>query len=663
MTEEYEGVTDEQFIEQLADYLSQHHLEQILVLLPNSTYIQSLESSDMHDFFMKRPDTFVPLLKRAIINIIIENNAGFSHDNIEKEYSNLKINLSSESRQTLSNIKSESVNSPVIFNCVITGLNPREVYIERASYRCQKGCAEGEMNASCNSKRELPFMACPRCGEQLIVVSDRSIYKYFQRAVLQEPPEESKKGNPLESDAVLTDTQVGDATVGDRKQIIGILRPLVDKKSLANNQHKIIIDVKSIDDLEGKQELLPTPEEIEKYKLASQSSDFLTKLAKSFAPEIFADDLLLDVKKTMLLCLAGGVKTDRKRGDINILLLGDPSMAKSTLLKFANTIIKKSMYASGRGTSAAGLTIGIVKRHDGTAIAQAGVLPLCNDGFAFIDELDKMNPNDRSGLHETMEQQSCSIAKAGIAMTLPARTAIIAAANPKGGKWNDGIQVVDNINLMPTLLSRFDLKWCIRDIVARGTDELKASHILNEYSNETVSEFSPIDLQKFLNHIRKARPVLSPEAKEQLRKFYVKIRQKSIAEEQAIIDTRQIESLIRMAFAHAKIYFKPIVTMEDIDVITSLYESSLASFGFDLQSGDVHMKTFEQGDRDNQIELWWKVWNNVKNKDTNHVDYKQFMDELSEYDKVWTEPKIERFWNKLHMDGKIIMKKDGWLKV
>jgi len=123
------------------------------------------------------------------------------------------------------------------------------------------------------------------------------------------------------------------------------------------------------------------------------------------------------------------------------------------------------MYTSGRGASAAGITIGIVKRPDGTSIAQAGILPLCDKGFAFIDELDKMNPNDRSGLHKAMEQQTVSISKAGHSMTLPARTAIIAAANPKGGKWNEQAPVVDNINLMPTLLSRFDIKWCIRDII------------------------------------------------------------------------------------------------------------------------------------------------------------------------------------------------------
>jgi len=527
--------------------------------------------------------------------------------------------------------------------------------------RCTRGCPEGDTNINCNSKRELPLLACTNCGERLEVVSDRSVYKYFQRAVLQEPPEESKKGNPIEMDAILSDTQVGDATVGDRKEVIGILRPLVDKKSLLANQHKLIIDVKSINDLEGQNELLLSPEELEKFKTESQSIEFLTNLAKSFAPEIFADDLLMDVKKVLLLCLAGGVGTERKRGDINILLLGDPSMAKSTLLKFANMIVKKSMYTSGRGSSAAGLTIGIVKRHDGTAIAQAGVLPLCNNGFAFIDELDKMNPNDRSGLHETMEQQSCSIAKAGIAMTLPAKTAIIAAANPKGGKWNDNMQVVDNINLMPTLLSRFDLKFCIRDVVARGTDELKATHILDEYSNKITSQYSPEDLQKFLNYIRKLRPVLSQEAKEELRTFYVKIRQKSIAEEQAIIDTRQIESLVRLAFAHAKVHFKEVVDMVDIKVITALYESSLASFGFDLQSGKVNQKTFEQGDRENQIELWWKVWGDVEENGV--VNYDLFFSEIIKFDKIWTETKAESFWNKLHRDGKLLLTRNGWKKI
>jgi replicative DNA helicase Mcm len=665
MSEEFESdITDEQFIEQLKDYLEEHFFEQIIDLMPSSTYIQSLESEEMHNFFMKRADGFISLLRTAIIDIIAENNSTMSKERIKKEFANLNIKLSTESNRTLSNTSAESVNSPIVFNCVITGLNSREVYIYRAHFRCPMGHPEGEMNVDCNNKRELPNMlACPDCGEKLQVVPDKSLYKYLQRATLQEPPEESKEGNPLEFDAILSDLQVGDATVGNRKEIIGILRPLVDKKSLMDNKHKLVIDCKSVNDLEGHNELEFNDDELEKIKLEAQSQNFFTNVAKSFSPDVFADDLLMDVKKTIMLCLVGGMKVGNKRGDINILLLGDPSMAKSTLLKFASKVIRKSIYTSGRGASAAGITIGIVKRPDGTSIAQAGVLPLCDLGFAFIDELDKMNPNDRSGLHEAMEQQSVSISKAGHSMTLPARTAIIAAANPKGGKWIEEASVVDNINLLPTLLSRFDIKWCIKDIISRGSDELKADHILGTFGEETDPQYSIEDLTKLLNYVRKLKPVMTREAMVFLKEFFIMIRQKSIQDEQAIIDFRGFEGLIRLSYAHAKLHFKDKVEISDASAAVSLYESALSSFGFNLKTGNVQNKTFEQSDRDNQIELWWKVWRKVQDDNTKTVNERDFFDELLQYDKIWSEHKAEQFWNKLRNDGKILMTRFGYKRV
>lgn len=662
--EEFESdVSDEQFIEQLVDYLENHHYEEIVGLLPSSTYMQSLEQHDMTEFFLKKPENFVQFLREAIIQILIEANAGYSPEKIKNEYKDLNIVLAIQDNEKLSEIKSEKINSPIVFRCVITGLNPREAYIERAALRCPNACQQGFMNVSVNAKRELPNNACPDCGQKLEVVPEKSLYKYLQRATLQEPPEETKKGNPLEYDAILTDLDVGKATVGDRKEITGLFRPMIDKKALLENKIKLMIDIKNVNDLEGHEELNLSDEEEVQYRAMAQERSWLTNLAKSFSPEVFADDLLLDVKKSILLSLVGGERVNNKRGDINILMLGDPSMAKSTLLKFADKIVRKSMYTSGKGASAAGITIGIVKRHDGTSIAQAGILPLCNHGFAFIDELDKMNPTDRSGLHEAMEQQTVSISKAGFSMTLPAQTTIISAANPKGGKWQEDAPVVDNINLMPTLLSRFDIKWCIRDIVARGSDELKADHILNAYANEVVAEFSTEILQKILNKVRNLHPVMTDEARQHLKEFFTTIRQKSREEEQAIIDLRQLEGLVRLSYAHAKIYFKETVDVSDVNAVISLYERSLASFGFDLQSGNVKQQTFEQNSKENQLELWWKVWRVVQDDETKLVDYDEFMTEITKYENVWPEHKAEQFWNKLHKESKILMTRNGWRRI
>ena len=248
--------------------------------------------------------------------------------------------------------------------------------------------------------------------------------------------------------------------------------------------------------------------------------------------------------------MAGGVN-GKRRGDINVLLVGDPSMAKSELLKFGKKITQTSIYTSGKGTSAAGLTIGMVKLSDGTMIAQAGVLPLCSGGFAFIDEFDKMNKLDRSSMHEAMEQQTVSRAVAGTQLTLPAKTSILAAANPKFGKYDPAESLGENINVPPALLSRFDLIWLIKDKVDLHSDMAKANHILNTYSDDKEMEkpyLEPKQLMAYINYIRTAKPKLSNETRREILKIYEKMRQLSKEDESALaIGTRQLEALIRLS--------------------------------------------------------------------------------------------------------------------
>ena len=217
---------------------------------------------------------------------------------------------------------------------------------------------------------------------------------------------------------------VGTAFVGQKKRIIGLFKTVYDPKK---TEHNVIIDVSYIEDLDDVKLVKPTEPELIKLKEESKKPDFIKKVVSSYAPHIYGYG---DIKKSLLLQLAGGVN-GKRRGDINILLVGDPSMAKSELLKFGKKITQTSIYTSGKGTSAAGLTIGMVKLSDGTMIAQAGVLPLCSGGFAFIDEFDKMNKLDRSSMHEAMEQQTVSRAVAGTQLTLPAKTSDIGSSKPK----------------------------------------------------------------------------------------------------------------------------------------------------------------------------------------------------------------------------------------
>ena len=194
--------------------------------------------------------------------------------------------------------------------------------------------------------------------------------------------------------------------------------------------------------------------------------------------------------------------------------------------KFSQSIVSEAPIFEG--TSAAGLTIGMVKLADGTMIAQAGVLPLCSGGFAFIDEFDKMNKLDRSSMHEAMEQQTVSRAVAGVNLTLPAKTSILAAANPKFGKYDAKESLGENINVPPALLSRFDLIWLIKDKVDASLDMAKANHILDTYSDDRKIEkpmLAPRELMAYINYVREQKPVLSSETRREVLKIYEKMRE------------------------------------------------------------------------------------------------------------------------------------------
>lgn len=654
--------SNEKIIDSLTDYLERVHLDSVMRLMPSSTFFLSLDDPEISEIFTLTPDAFADLVRTAIIKILSNYDDSNPVEKIAASFSELKIRLSSQKTDVLSQIRPESINSPVSVRAIISGLNEKKSFIKRAHLECPNGHDEGSMNVEVDAKRQFPAVKCNSCDSLLYVDPDSSQHEYIQFGTIQEPPEESKKGNPTEFDVVFIGDQTKDISVGDRKELVGVLRAIFNKKE---NVHDLLVDVISVTDTEGKQELMPSPEEVKAYKEQALKPNFLETLASSFAPEILPNDLLIGVKKSILLGLVGGVKTDTKRGDINILLLGDPSVAKSSMLKFANKIVRKSMYTSGRGASAAGITIGIVKRPNGTSIAQAGVLPLCNKGYAFIDELDKMSPIDRTGLHEAMEQQTVSISKAGISMTLPAETAVIAAANPKGGRWNVDMQVLDNVNLIPTLLSRFDLKWCIRDIVS-SQDERIANHILKEFTDGTGGKFDSDDLTKILNHTRRIRPKITRDAAEILTDFYIQLRKKSVDNEQVIIDTRQLESMIRFSQSHAKIHFRDEVKIEDAHAVIALFKLALESFPNFTIDGEVIQSNFERSTKEHREQMFWEVWRKCENSD-GYIDMDTFMSTLTELDKSqkhWSPSSAETYFNKLHKEGVIFFNRNGkWKKV
>jgi replicative DNA helicase Mcm len=453
---------------------------------------------------------------------------------------------------------------------------------------------------------------CQKIGGNWKLEVEKSLYRDFQRLVIQERPEEIPAGRmPRSIEVDVYDDLVDVVRPGDRVVIIGIpqLRVSSTKKSrsifsiyiLVNN---VIVSQRLLEEIEI------TKEDEEKILVLARDSMVRRKIIASIAPSIYG---LWDIKEAIALMLFGGTPKQlrdgtRIRGDIHILIIGDPGTAKSQLLQYVARIAPRAIYTTGRGATAAGLTAAVVRdKQSGEFYLEAGALVLADGGVACIDEIDKMREEDRVAIHEAMEQQTVSIAKAGIVARLNARTSVLAAGNPRYGRYLPNRSIAENVNLPPTILSRFDLIFVIKDMPNVDKDLRLAKHITATHKQfEEVKPIIDIDLlRKYIAYARKnIKPVLTDEAKRLIEEFFVEMRKKSLSapESPIAITARQLEALIRLAEAHAKMALKNEVTEEDAAEAIRLMKSMLESVGIDVERGEVDIDVIMTGQPKSQRE-------------------------------------------------------------
>ncbi|MCD6236676.1 MAG: minichromosome maintenance protein MCM [Thermoplasmata archaeon] len=456
------------------------------------------------------------------------------------------------------------------------------------------------------------------CGRSSTFKLSSSLSSFIdsQKIELQESPEGLRGGaQPERISVYIEDDIVGDVAPGDRVIINGILLSQQRRRGTyrLTSFDKILRSI-SIEKQEQAFEEVEISEEDEKRILeVSKRQDIYDRIRESIAPTIYG---LETEKDAIILQLFGGVPKfmpdgTKIRGDIHVLLVGDPGTAKSQLLSYISKLAPRSIYASGKATSAAGLTAAAVRDEfgEGHWTLEAGALVLADMGIACIDEIDKMADQDRSALYQAMEQQEISVAKAGINATLKSRCAILAAANPKLGRFDEVMPIHEQINMPPALLSRFDLIFSMIDKPNREKDSELAMHILrahrageihehrrkvkdSQYSEEEEARltgfitpfFEPEFLRKYIAYAkRNVFPVLQNDALERLKDYYVSLR--SSSEESIPFTPRQLEAFARLAEASARVRLSDKVTIEDAERAIAIIEKYLRRVGMDRETG------------------------------------------------------------------------------
>ncbi len=503
-------------------------------------------------------------------------------------------------------IRSGHANTLVSLDGIIRRATQPIAHMTRAVYRCRSCGAITDPIPQGRRQAEEPDV-CPRCDRKarMDLIKERSSFIDYQRLQLAENPE-GASSQPQAIDVDVVGDIVGVVQPGDRVRITGVLRTQQERAGVQNlPDFKYYLECLSIRTEETSFEEVRIDEEDERKirELAGQPN-VCDVVGRSISPSVYGHER---VKRAIALQLFGGVRKTMldgtpRRGDVHVLLVGDPGIAKSVLLRYAVKVAPRGIYTSGQGTTKAGLTAAAVKDDfsDGRWMLEAGALVLADTGMAAVDELDKMSDTDRSGLHEAMEQQSVSLAKAGITATLRSRCALLGAANPKKGRFVMFVPLAEQINMPPSLLSRFDLIFVLQDVADQEADARLSRHILGNHRQQAadanVDVIPPELLRKWVKMGRDLNPVLTDAAEEAIHAFYLGMRSGAQRKGAPLpITPRQEEGVIRLAEGAARMRLSETVSADDVRVAMTLMDSCLRDVAYDAETGQFDIDRLYSG--------------------------------------------------------------------
>lgn len=659
---------------------SYKYVEQIDHMYPKGSnyivvdYNDLVLNSRIESKFNENPDEILDAFTRAIKEILQERFPQYAEkikDDIRARIINFPI------QRSLRQINAEIINKMTSVSGMVVRSSEVKPLAKEIIYKCPIGHKTHMILLKGLNVNTPTKCSDPKCTQKEFRIDpESSRFIDFQILRLQELPEDLPPGQlPHYVDVSIKQDLVDNARPGDRIILTGIVRIEQDQIAGARTTsglYRLRIDGNNIEFLGGRgikssrkterEEISPEEEKI--IKSLSTNPDIYDRLVDSFAPHIQGHSI---IKEAILLLVVGSTQRllqdgAKIRGDINIFLVGDPGTAKSEMLKFCARIAPRGLYTSGRGSTAAGLTAAVVRDKTGIMMLEAGAVVLGDQGLVCIDEFDKMKPEDRSALHEVMEQQSASIAKGGIVATLNARTSILAAANPMYGKYDPFKNITENVNLPIPLLTRFDLIFVVRDIPSKERDTKIAKHIINLHSPSGIETRSLIDvdiLTKYLAYAKRIEPVLTKDAEEKILEYYMKMRNVE-SEEMITVTPRQLEGLIRLATARARLLMKDQVEAEDAERAIFLIESMLRDAGVDVNTGKVDLGVLQGRPRSevSKMQLFMDVLKSLEGENKMAVEEKLFIKELVKSGK-FTEDEARSYLKRMLREASIYESKPG----
>ena len=633
-------------------------------------------SPDLAKQLTHKPDEMLEAFNEAALSILREIHPDYEQEIRDK----IKVRIGNYTVQKgLRDINADLIDKLVSVSGMVVRSSEVKPLAKKVAYKCTN-CSVVTETVLKGLVLKKP-MKCSACGEkELDMDPQNSIFIDFQMVRLQELPEDLPAGQlPHYVEVTVMGDLVDQCRPGDRIMLTGIIR--IEAEQLApqvkTSLFRLRMEGNNIEYLGGRagskdtrtvERVAISAEDEKQITTIGSKPDAYEKLVASFAPHIYGQEV---IKESILLLIVGSVtkKLDdgsTRRGDINVLLVGDPGTAKSEMLKFAAKIAPRGLYTSGRGSTAAGLTAAVIRDKSGIMMLEAGAVVLGDQGLVCIDEFDKIKPEDRSALHEVMEQQTCSVAKGGIVATLNARTSILSAANPMYGKYDPYKNITENVNLPIPLLTRFDLIFIVRDVPEKEKDNLIASHILEIHKDieRAAKPAIEIDLySKYLAYAKNREPSLTQDAIDIIRNYYMEMR-RTESEGMITVTPRQLEGLVRLATARARLLLKDRVDADDANRAIYLVGEMLRTAGVDVNTGkmDVGVLYGKPQSEVSKQKLFMETFTALSGPDNNEVEEKNLLAELGKTGR-FSEEEARTQINKFSREGRIYERRPGfWAK-